>query len=63
VIVETDGRETHETSPAFQDDRRRDQILVAAGYRVMRVTWHQIHGERDAVLGRIERAVSPRRRR
>jgi hypothetical protein len=63
VIVETDGRETHETPPAFQGDRRRDQVLVAAGYRVMRVTWHQIHGERAAVLGRIERAVSPRRRR
>ena len=63
VIVETDGRETHETSSAFQNDRRRDQFLVAAGYRVMRVTWHQIHGERAAVLARIEAAVSPRRRR
>jgi hypothetical protein len=63
VIVETDGRETHETPPAFQGDRRRDQVLVAAGYRVMRITWDQIHGERAAVLGRIERAVSLRKRR
>lgn len=53
VIVETDGRETHETPTAFQDDRRRDQFLAAAGYRVLRVTWTQIHGERDAVLRRI----------
>lgn len=57
VIVETDGRETHETPDAFQSDRRRDQFLAAAGYRVLRVTWHQIHGERDAVLRRIRLAL------
>lgn len=57
VIVETDGRETHETPVAFQSDRRRDQVLVAAGYRVVRVTWDQIHGEREAVLRRISRAL------
>lgn len=60
VVVETDGRETHETPDAFQNDRRRDQFLVSAGYRVFRVTWHQLHGERAAVLGRIERALSLR---
>ena len=57
VIVETDGQETHETPTAFQDDRRRDQFLAAAGYRVLRVTWLQIHGEREAVLRRISRAL------
>ena len=57
VIVETDGRETHDTPVAFQSDRRRDQVLVAAGYRVLRVTWDQIHGEREAVLRRISRAL------
>lgn len=60
VVVETDGRETHETPDAFQNDRRRDQFLVSAGYRVFRLTWHQIHGERDAVLARIGRALSLR---
>jgi Protein of unknown function (DUF559) len=63
VVVETDGRETHETPNAFQNDRRRDQLLAAAGYRVLRVTWHQIHAEREAVLARIGRALSLRRRR
>ena len=63
VIVETDGRETHETPTAFQSDRRRDQFLAAAGYRVQRVTWDQIHGERAAVLRRVSRALSLRRRR
>lgn len=61
VIVETDGRETHETPTAFQDDRRRDQFLAVAGYRVLRVTWNQIHGERGAVLRRIRLALDPSR--
>jgi hypothetical protein len=57
VIVETDGRETHETPTAFQDDRRRDQFLAAAGYRVLRVTWDQLHGEREAVIRRVRRTL------
>jgi hypothetical protein len=57
VIVETDGRETHETAEAFQSDRRRDQFLAAAGYRVLRVTWNQIHREREAVLGRVAKVL------
>lgn len=57
VVVETDGRETHETSPAFQSDRRRDQFLASAGYRVLRVTWEQIQVERAAVLRRIKNAL------
>jgi hypothetical protein len=60
VIVETDGRETHETPTAFQGDRRRDQFLAAAGYRVVRITWDQLHSERDAVLRRISRALGVR---
>jgi very-short-patch-repair endonuclease len=63
VVVETDGRETHETPTAFQSDRRRDQLLASAGYRVLRVTWNQIHDERADVLDRISRALSLRRRR
>jgi hypothetical protein len=61
VIVETDGRETHETPMAFQDDRRRDQFLAATGYRVLRVTWNQIHGDTAGVLERISRALEPQR--
>ena len=57
VVVETDGRETHETPTAFQDDRRRDQVLAAAGYRILRVTWEQLHGERDAVIRRVRRTL------
>lgn|SRR6188474_553703 len=39
LVIEADGEETHGTHAAFQRDRRRDQILIAAGYRTARVTW------------------------
>lgn len=61
VIVETDGRETHETPDAFQSDRRRDQFLAAAGYRVLRVTWNQMRSEPRGVLERVSRALDPSR--
>lgn len=57
LAIETDGEETHGTRSAFQSDRRRDQILVAAGYRVARVTWLQLEDEADAVVTRIKRML------
>jgi hypothetical protein len=57
LVVETDGGATHETPVAFQRDRWRDQLLVAAGYSVMRVTWAQMKHERPKVIARISRAL------
>jgi very-short-patch-repair endonuclease len=57
LVVETDGGGTHETPAAFQQDRHRDQLLVAAGYRVMRVTWKQMHSNLEGVVSRISRAL------
>lgn len=57
LAIETDGEETHGTSAAFQRDRRRDQILVAAGYRTARVTWTQVRDEPNAVINRIARML------
>jgi hypothetical protein len=42
IVVETDGYQTHGTRQAFEDDRRRDQRLLAYGWRVIRVTWRQL---------------------
>lgn len=53
LVIETDGEETHGTPMAFQRDRKRDQILVAAGYRTARVTWDQLRDEPAAVVNRI----------
>jgi very-short-patch-repair endonuclease len=45
LIAETDGRAAHLTPSAFEDDRRRDADLLAAGYRVVRFTWRQVTDE------------------
>ena len=58
LAIEADGEETHGTRRAFQEDRRRDQRLVAAGYRVARVTWRQAEDEPVAVVARIKRMLS-----
>jgi very-short-patch-repair endonuclease len=42
LIVETDGHASHRTRQAFERDRRRDQRLTLAGWRVVRVTWRQL---------------------
>lgn len=42
LAVEVDGERVHRTHRAFHDDRRRDQRLVAAGWRVIRITWPQL---------------------
>lgn len=60
LAIETDGEETHGTRGAFQSDRRRDQILLAAGYRVGRVTWRQAEDEPAAVAARIKRMLETR---
>jgi very-short-patch-repair endonuclease len=42
LIVELDGRAAHHTITAFERDRARDRALQAAGWRVVRITWHQL---------------------
>jgi very-short-patch-repair endonuclease len=57
LIVEFDGWGAHGHRRAFETDRKRDQILVAAGYRVLRVTDRQLLGEPIAVVVRIAQAL------
>lgn len=56
LIVETDGRQFHDTASAFEHDRRRDQRLTLAGWRVIRCTWRQVVRE-PAEVGRTVRAL------
>ena len=57
LVVEVDGYASHGNPCAFENDRRRDALLVSAGWRVMRITWRQITGEPESVLVRIARAL------
>lgn len=50
LIVETDGRATHGTTRAFEEDRRRDQRLKLAGWDVIRCTWTQVTTEPEPLI-------------
>jgi predicted transcriptional regulator of viral defense system len=50
VAIEADGFGTHKTRYAFEDDRRRDQRLISAGWRPVRVTDRQLRHERERIV-------------
>ena len=57
VVVEVDGYTVHTMRRKFENDRRRDALLVARGVRVMRVTWQQLSDEPEAMLVRLEQTL------
>jgi very-short-patch-repair endonuclease/predicted transcriptional regulator of viral defense system len=57
LVVELDGRETHISAAAFERDRARDRALQAAGWRVVRVTWRQLHDDANAVADDLARLL------
>jgi hypothetical protein len=59
LVVETDGYRFHASRRAFETDRRRDQLLVAAGYRVVRVTWRQLVNSPREVAETLRSILSP----
>jgi very-short-patch-repair endonuclease len=61
LVVELDGRAIHATQAAFERDRARDRALTAAGWRVVRVTWGQLHDEPEALAADLRRILRPSR--
>ena len=59
LIVEVDGFEFHGTRQAFERDRRKDAALVAAGYRVVRITWRRLTREAVAVSAQLGALLRP----
>ena len=57
VALELDGRGVHGTPKRFESDRQRDRILVAEGWRTMRVTWRQLRDEPAAIVGDLRLAL------
>jgi very-short-patch-repair endonuclease len=57
LMVELDGREVHATDAAFEDDRERDRILLAEGWRTARVTWRQLRDQPDEVAADLRQAL------
>lgn len=58
LIVELDGQRFHGSLSAREADRRRDNRLVAAGWRVIRVTWHDLKDRPEDVVEEIRTALA-----
>lgn len=57
VALELDSRGIHGTPKKFESDRQRDRILVAEGWRTMRVTWRQLRDEPEAIVADLQLAL------
>jgi very-short-patch-repair endonuclease len=60
LIVELDGYAFHRTPAAFERDRARDRAAVAAGWRVIRITWRQLADDPRSVIRDLRRALKRR---
>ena len=58
VIVELDAFGTHGSSEAFERDRRRDRVLRAAGWTVIRITGRQLDEEPTAIRADLGQLVA-----
>lgn len=55
LIVELDSRLAHSSSRSIENDHRRDLALRAAGFTVLRYTWHQVTQQPDLVVADLRR--------
>jgi very-short-patch-repair endonuclease len=60
VVVEVDGYQAHGHWAAFQRDRARDRRLIAAGFIVLRFTWHQLTEKPLQVVAEIAATLARR---
>ena len=58
LIIEGDGRTCHTKRADFENDRRRDNIAVANGFRVLRFTYRMLKDDPAEVLQTVLRAGS-----
>ncbi|HEU5063603.1 MAG TPA: DUF559 domain-containing protein [Solirubrobacterales bacterium] len=57
LAVELDSRGVHGTKKRFESDRQRDRILIAEGWKTMRVTWRQLRDEPDEIAADLKLAL------
>jgi very-short-patch-repair endonuclease len=57
LIVELDGRFVHGTWRTSERDREKDRMLIADGWRVVRVTWRQLRDDSSAVIADLRRLL------
>jgi very-short-patch-repair endonuclease len=59
LVVEIDGYAYHSGRAAFERDRARDADLMAAGLRVLRITWRQLTDEPERVVALVASGLRP----
>ena len=58
LIIEVDGRRWHSRDLDFENDRRRDNLAMLAGWRVLRFTWRELREDPTRVCSMVRRALS-----
>lgn len=58
LAVECDGFQFHRSLSAFKADRERQNLLVCAGWRVLRYYPKEIFGSMDQIIAQIEGALA-----
>ena len=58
LVFEVDGRRWHTMTQAFDEDRRRDQLAVAAGWRTIRAGWQQLRSRPAEIADTIRAALA-----
>jgi hypothetical protein len=58
LVIEFDGWAYHVTPDRFQGDRTRQNRLVAAGWTVLRFTWHDLIDRPDQVISTIRNVLA-----
>jgi very-short-patch-repair endonuclease len=63
LVIEIDGWAYHSTPDRYQDDRTRQNLIVRAGWDVLRFTWRDLVERPDEVVGTIRDTLARRRPR
>ena len=58
LVIEADSRRHHSTWLDVEADRRRDALLLADGWHVMRVTWEQLLRHSGDVVAAVRGALA-----
>lgn len=58
LIVEVDGYRFHSSRSAFERDRVRDAELIAAGFRVVRITWRHLTEQPLTIIARLAQGLA-----
>ncbi len=57
LVVEADGYAHHSSPRAFEDDRSRNNALIARGYRVLHWTWTALRDRPDELVAQLCQAL------